>query len=235
MWDIKTILKDFIRTKNFQEFINNRFSAKYEIIVSYKYKRGIIDKIIPLRNYFCMGVNEAYQIFMAVEATKKIKGDIAEVGVYKGGSAMVICEAKKNKQLHLFDTFMGLPDVCDIDLNNPTGVPFHEGNYCMSLEDVKNNLKDYKNVYFYKGIFPKTAQPIKDKLFSFVNLDVDLYKSTIDCLQFFYPRISKGGIIISHDYNIQSEGVKKAFNEFFIDKPEPIIELSGSQCLIIKT
>src|SRR3990172_12696850 len=42
-------------------------------------------------------INEAYQIFMAVKNTGKIKGDIAEVGVFRGGSAKIICEAKENK------------------------------------------------------------------------------------------------------------------------------------------
>ena len=39
--------------------------------------------------------------------TKKIDGDIAEVGTYRGGSAKLICEAKGEKKLHLFDTFEG--------------------------------------------------------------------------------------------------------------------------------
>jgi hypothetical protein len=52
---------------------------------------------------------EAFQIFRAVKQTSKINGDIAEVGVYRGGSSKLICEAKGNKRLHLFDTFEGLP------------------------------------------------------------------------------------------------------------------------------
>ena len=49
-------------------------------------------------------INEAYQLFMVIQRTKKIKGDIAEVGVYKGGSAKIICEAKGNKALYLFNS-----------------------------------------------------------------------------------------------------------------------------------
>ncbi len=235
MWDIKAILKDFVKTKDIQQFINNRFSDKYKIISSYEYKKNVMDIISSYKKYYMMTPNEAYQIYMAVNSTKKLLGDVAEVGVCHGGSAMIICEAKGNKKLHLFDTFEGLPDTCDIDKTNPSGVVFNKGDYCCSLENARKNMKNYKDVYFYKGIFPETSEPIKDKLFSFVNLDVDLYKSTLDCLQFFYPRMTRGGIIISHDYNIQSEGVKIAFDKFFQDKPEPIIELSGSQCLIVKT
>jgi hypothetical protein len=61
---------------------------------------------------------------------------------------------------------------------------------------------------------------------------VDLYKTTLDALEFFYPRMNPGGVIMSHDY-IRC-GVKKAFDEFFKDKPEPIIQLIDSQSLIVK-
>lgn len=172
---------------------------------------------------------EAYQIFMAVKRTAKVNGDIAEVGVYKGGSAKLICEAKGNKALHLFDTFEGLPDLCEMD--NPK--QYHKGQLRWELENVKTYLKKYSNVYFYKGLFPSTAEPIKNKRFSFVNLDVDLYKSTLSCLEFFYSKMNMGGVIISHNYT-DSPGVRKAVDDFFEEKPEPIIELSGTQCLIVK-
>jgi hypothetical protein len=45
--------------------------------------------------------------------------------------------------------------------------------------------------------------------------------------------MSKGGIILSHDY-AERAGVYKAFNEFFRDKKEGIIEVTGSQCMVIK-
>ena len=45
--------------------------------------------------------------------------------------------------------------------------------------------------------------------------------------------MSKGGIILSHDY-VTSLGVKKAFDEFFKDKIEPVIIMNGNQCLIVK-
>jgi predicted O-methyltransferase YrrM len=172
---------------------------------------------------------EAYHIYMAVRTTQKIPGDIAEVGVYRGGSAKIICSAKGEKALHLFDTFEGLPKVDEIDMV----WPFYEGKFAASFEDVRDYFKENKNVHFYKGIFPDTAGPVKDKVFSLVNLDVDCYESTKQSLEFFYPRMSRGGIIISHDY-ITAPGVKKAFDEFFTGKDEPVLETAGSQCLVVK-
>jgi len=173
---------------------------------------------------------EAYQICVAVRKTEKIEGDIAEVGIYKGGSAKLICETAKKKSVHLFDTFEGLPDLCAMDSLER----FHKGEFSVKFENVKDYLKKYPNVYFYKGLFSSTSESVNNKTFSFIHLDVDLYESTLSCLKFFYPRISKGGVIISHDYP-GSKGVKSAFDEFFIDKPEIIIELPGcDQCLIVK-
>ena len=172
---------------------------------------------------------EAYHIYMAVKTTQKVPGDIAEVGVYRGGSAKIICSAKGDKALHLFDTFEGLPKVEDIDMV----WPFYEGKFAASYEGVRDYLKENENVHFYKGIFPATSDPVKDKVFSLVNLDVDCYESTKKSLEFFYPRMSRGGIIISHDY-ITAPGVKKAFDDFFEGKTEPVLETAGSQCLVVK-
>lgn len=176
-----------------------------------------------------LGHQEAYLIYITVKKTEKIEGNIAEVGVYKGGSAKLMCEATK-KPLYLFDTFEGLPDLCAED--NPK--QFQKGNYSTSLESVKSYLNGYQNINFYKGLFPATAEPVKDKKFSFVHLDVDIYESTLNCLKFFYPRMNVGGVIISHDYS-SSDGVRKAFDEFFKDKPEIIIEpFTTSQAFIVK-
>ena len=176
-----------------------------------------------------MSYTEAYQLFRAAQAAAKIEGDMAEVGVYKGGSARIICEAKGSKPIHLFDTFEGLPQMGEVDDQKK----LFKGKFNVSFEEVKERLKQYPKVHFYKGFFPATAKPVEDKKFSFVNLDVDLYESTLAGLNFFYPRMNEGGIIMSHDYANLS-GVKKAFDEFFGDKPEPVVELSGAQCLTIK-
>jgi O-methyltransferase len=214
----------------------------WRIVVNFMEKRKLVvvsfrdeerSKIVDLINQskkevkMLLGTDEAFQIYMAVKNTSKIEGEIAEVGVYAGGSANLICKAKGDKMLHLFDTYEGLPKVGENDRK------FFEGEFSASLEEVKYNLRNCKNVYFYKGLFPDSAVPVQDKKFSFVHLDVDIYKSTLDCLAFFYPRMVKAGIIISHDYFLDG-GVRKAFEEFFENKPESIIPISQSQCLVVK-
>ncbi len=188
---------------------------------------------------------EQFNIYSLTRAQCRLPGDLAEVGVYTGASAKLICEARGavgsahcgvpltgvTKRLHLFDTFAGLPQSSAKDRNVYTNKS--KPQYACSLESVQSYLRDYSDLHFYKGLFPDTAEPVRDRSFCFVHLDVDLYQSTLACLQFFYPRLVPGGILISHDYSILS-GVKAAFTEFLADKPEALVELPTTQAMIIK-
>ena len=171
---------------------------------------------------------EAVQLMLALEAVSKIPGDVAEVGSFEGVSAKLLAATDCRRTLHIFDTFEGLPDPGKKD---STG--FYSGQYRASEAEVKKYLQDF-TVRVYKGLFPSTAGPITDKTFAFVHLDVDLYESTKACLEFFYPRMSSGGIILTHDYAARKEGVYQAFQEFFADKLEPVIELGGNQGMVVK-
>jgi O-methyltransferase len=186
-------------------------------------------KTVRSENKMLLQTNEAFQLFMLVKNTMKLDAGIAEVGCFMGGSSKIICEAKGNKEFNVFDTFEGLPELNKID----DGGQFQKGQYSASYEFVKEYLGKYQNVFLHKGYFPDSAGPIENKTFSFVHLDLDLYESTLASLNFFYPRLVKGAVLISHDFTT-APGVQKAFEEFFCDKAEPIIEMSGTQCLIVK-
>ena len=108
-----------------------------------------------------------------------------------------------------------------------------DNQYAFSLEAVKEYLQGYDNLHFHKGLFPKSAEGLEDMPYAFAHFDVDLYESTRACLEYFYPRMISGGVIVSHDYSLLA-GVEKAFQEFFVDKPEEIIDLPTTQCMIIK-
>lgn len=215
--------------------LSSYFNSEFQFKLLYFYKdKKTVDLIKSVKKEinFAFYPYEAYTLYSVAKSQSSLEGEMAEVGVYQGGSAKLICEAKGDKKLYLFDTFEGLPAVSDKDIH--FGIKFWKTNQFgdTSVESVKNYLSAYRNVYFYQGKFPDTAEPVKNSKFSFVHLDVDLYKSTIDCLMFFYPRLVRGGIIISHDYH--TEGVQMAFKEFFNKKSVPITELAGTQCMVVK-
>lgn len=172
--------------------------------------------------------NEAFTLYALARAQARMPGQMAEVGTYEGGSTKMICEAKGDRPFHVFDTFEGMPEP-----RNGDRVVHFAGAYACSLASVSGYLAAYPHVQFYKGRFPETAGPVADVRFSFVHLDVDLYESTLGCLEFFYPRMEPGGIILSHDYSILA-GVRQAFHEYLADKAECLVELPSTQCMIVK-
>jgi hypothetical protein len=95
----------------------------------------------------------------------------------------------------------------------------------VSEQYVKDLLNDYINCRIYKGIFPAdTGSYVKNKMFKLVHLDVDIYMSYKNSLDFFYPRMIKNGIVIMDDYRLKfCFGAKKAIDEFMSNKPEKLI------------
>ncbi len=145
-----------------------------------------------------------------------VPGAVAELGVYQGGSAKVLAFAFPDRPCLLFDTFEGIPFKGESDTHDV-------GEFSASMEEVRAALEGYPNVTFVKGVFPDTASPYKDLRYAFVYLDADQYQSTKDGLEFFWPRMSPGGIIALDDYRWpQCPGVEKALLEFGIEIHSPV-------------
>lgn len=193
-------------------------NTKFKDMMSKVYGYSLVD---PVR---------CYMIYQFSKQACRVSGDIAEVGVYKGGTARILSKVSEPyvKTLHLFDTFEGMPP-CDSERDLHKEGDFSD----TSLDVVKKYLLDCPNILFYRGLFPGTALTIKEKRFCFVHIDVDIYKSILDCCVFFYTRMEKGGIMIFDDYgSLSCPGAKMAVDEFFFDKPEKPSYLPTGQCFV---
>lgn len=186
-----------------------------------------------IRSITIVDTSRCFILYQLLKQVLSLDGEVAEVGVYKGGTAklfaMILKNNKSSKLLHLFDTFEGMPDTSSKDLHS-------KGDFAnTSLEQVSKHLSEFNLVQIYKGLFPDTALSITEKFFCFVHVDIDIFKSAIDCCKFFYPRLVSGGILIFDDYGFPScPGVKDAVDDFFRDKRESPCYLSTGQCFIIK-
>ncbi len=143
-----------------------------------------------------------------------VKGAVAELGVYKGQFAKYINRLFPDKKFYLFDTFEGFKkeDIA-VEVNN---------NYSTGKQDFSNTSVDFvlsqmthpERCIVKQGWFPESLDGL-DENFCFVSLDADLYKPIYDGLQYFYPRLNKGGYIFIHDYNNKLyEGAKSAVRTF---------------------
>ena len=189
-------------------------------------RRPVMETIRSIKRGRAMATSplDAYQLFAAARATAKVKGEAAEAGVFQGATAKLILDALPDKTLHLFDTFEGLPNSQD---------GYDQGQYRGGLDDVRAYLGSDR-VRYHKGYFPTdTGHEVASERFAFVHLDLDYYDGTLAALEFFWPRMPAGGMVLTHDY-ISLPGPTKAFNTFFQDRPEPVVELSGIQALVVK-
>jgi O-methyltransferase len=76
-------------------------------------------------------------------------------------------------------------------------------------------MEPYRNVELRKGFFPDTAAGIEDQTFGLVHVDADIYRSVLDCCEFFYPRLRPGAAMVFDDYGCRTTpGAKEAVDEF---------------------
>lgn len=161
-------------------------------------------------------------------------GDVGECGVFEGATAWFMAdslrEANAERPIHLFDSFEGLSNPASVD-----GDFWRRGSLAAPEAAARRNLSEFQNVRFYKGWIPARFSEVSDRSFSFVHIDVDLHQPTLECLEFFFPRLTKGGLIVCDDYGFDTcPGARKAVDEFFADKREPIVHLPTGQAFIIK-
>lgn len=213
----------------------------YKLFKPYRWlddlKKKKTSKLIARHEKKFKDKNRFYSLWFQLKRidSDNVPGSMAEVGVYKGHTAKLIHHMSPERKLYLFDSFIGLPkqvirEDCDGKVR-PQTVKFDN----TSKDEVIKYVEGNSNVDVREGIFPETAEGLEDETFSFVHLDADLYQSTLDGLEFFYPRLSPGGCIIVHDYNHNWEGVTKAVDEFSETIPEYFVEMPdmyGSVILI---
>ena len=193
------------------ELMYNNLTQKYNVPES-KIVRGHMDYINRAREEFVFNVAQ-------MQRKKGITGDTAEGGVFRGDFSKVINAAYPNSKLYLFDTFEGF-DARDFESDlkvqkviDISGKQKYEHYANTSVELVLSKLPHPENAIVKKGYFPESAQGVGGK-FVLVNLDFDLYAPIKAGLEFFYPKMKKGGVIMVHDYYNHNFDADRAVDEF---------------------
>ena len=132
---------------------------------------------------------------------------------------MILCKISRKKKIYAFDSFEGFPqETSSNDQEKLFEVlKLQKWNYkLMTIDLVKKNLINNniskeevdQNVVFKKGFFPDSFDGFNEEI-SFLHLDVDLYKSYKDCLEFFFTKLKKGGIVTFDEYDEDKLRFKK--------------------------
>jgi len=168
-----------------------------------------------------------FVLWSMAEATADLAGDTAECGVFDGGSSFLICLSRQQVRTwsgehHLFDSFDGLSIPEQVDVPDDERA-FRWRHHDLAVDEAValRNLNRFGFVRSHRGWIPDRFDEVADRRFSLVHVDVDLYQPTLASLEFFYPRLVPGGVLLCDDYGFTAcPGARRAFDEYMTDKPE---------------
>ena len=179
-----------------------------------------------------------------VDATRyvveaNIPGSIVECGVWRAGSSMCMAltqlgSSRTPREMYLFDTFEGMPDASDADvdyldrvaseiLTRERGLAPDQRKQslflaCSPLDEVQRNMEATRYpahlIHYVKGRVEETVPSQAPATIALLRLDTDWYESTKHELFHLWPRVSPGGIVIIDDYG-HWRGSRRATDEYF--------------------
>jgi O-methyltransferase len=173
----------------------------------------LVDHLKKVAKKYSLLGDRLYLIENAINKTLSFSGEIWECGAFKGGTGLYmkacLIQNNSNKTVRLFDTFCGMPNSTQYDAHQVGS--FSEA----SFETAKNITAGLDKIHIHVGEIPKTFIGLESCRIDVAHIDVDNYLSVKACIEFIYPRVPIGGIIIVDDYNDSDcLGAKKAVSDF---------------------
>lgn len=181
-------------------------------------------------------------------ATLAVPGARAECGVYRGASALLLAHAWRSaqadfrgKDFYLIDSFVGTSVSGKHDLipvRGDDGMPRREAFFPVAKADISPELVrgyfgEFPDTTLCAGWIPQVFATLPERDWSFVHIDVTLYEPTLRALDYFYPRLNPGGIIVC-DGSIFCPGAKKAWDDFCDQRKLPFVVLGNRESVLIK-
>lgn len=166
-----------------------------------------------------------YELYKLISG---IKGSLIECGVYKGASLArfsmfrEIFEEKDVTEIIAFDTFDVFPETnFQEDIEVRKKFINYSGSQSISKDQMLTALEQkncWKNIRLIEGDICKTVPEFVKKTpdleIALLNVDVDIYEPSVVILEYLFPLIVKGGIMILDDYGT-FPGETKAVDEYF--------------------
>lgn len=196
-------------------------------------------------NYTMIPKTTFIKNLMLCNSFRKIKGSIIECGVWRGGMIAAMAELLgKDRKYYLFDSFEGLPEVKEIDgeaarkwqENKEDPWYFNNCKAEISYAEKAMKLADINNYRIVQGWFSETLPKFNvDEEIAILRLDGDWYDSIIQCLNYLYPSVAKGGLVVVDDYYIW-DGCSRAIHDYLSSHnlPDRVHQLDHNNCYIVK-
>ena len=137
-----------------------------------------------------------------------VPGDFIEAGVWRGGviilmRALIDAYRIAERKVFAADSFSGIPKNVRA-LNDP--VDSWSDRWVASLDEVQQNIGRFglldDRIAFTVGYFSDSLKSLAGEKFALIRLDSDSYDSVETSLEYLYPLLSKGGIVIIDDWHL---------------------------------
>jgi O-methyltransferase len=179
-----------------------------------------------------------YELWKLVEQSAKLsEGSIIEIGVWRGGTGALIAEQANRcnikEDVFLCDTFFGCVKA------GPNDSAYLGGEHSDTSEQIVKDLLNQLNINnasILTGIFPEdSGNIVKDKKFRFCHIDVDIYESAKNIVDWIWDKMVPGGIFVYDDYGFMGcDGITKYVNEQIDLKDRMVIYNLNGHAIVIK-
>ena len=189
------------------------------------------------RRFYWKNLTEESEKFDLIDLLRKcilLEGDIIEFGVWRGQMtkrmATVLKSLGSKKCIYACDSFEGFGEevITSEDASLFRSISRLKRKF-NAANDVPEKLAEFFECFgldglCVKGFFSQSLASIDDGVrYCFAHVDCDAYTSHLDCLNYVYPKMLKGGCIVFDDYDKKAwPGATKAVDEFLLDKPEKL-------------
>ena len=209
--------------------IENGFLLSQYNDLSKKEKLNRINELKWRHYILCWSIN-------FVKSNDEENYNFVECGVADGMSAFYLINSLsdiKHKHIYLYDSWSKMEEN-NLTSNEQSNIGKYE---YLRFEETKKNLKEFENYIIYnKGIIKNNFDIFNNpEKICWISIDLNSSKATLDCLNFFYKKIIKNGIIILDDYgSIGYVDTRVVVDNFFNEKKENILQLPTGQAIVIK-
>ena len=187
-----TYATDNLYTRN-----NADFMADPRFVKAYAYSKALGQDLMPPAGMEW----RVYVMCWLANSVIKLPGDFVACGVYTGFCDRAIIEytnfQASGKTYFLLDTFQGL----DTRFSSKSEVERYQKYKKRDdlYERVQETFKDF-SVKIIKGSVPETLQLVQTDQISFLSVDMNTALPERQALDFFWDKITPGGIILLDDY-----------------------------------
>lgn len=223
---------------------NSKFSAYQTVIPYATYNPWNVDSLFnqtytAIQGFTLVDKYRCFELWKLVEQSSKLSdGAIIEIGVWRGGTGALMAKQAKvcgiPSQVYLCDTFTGVVKAGSKDSSYIGGE--HSDTSREAVDKFVFKQMNLDNVQILQGVFPdQTSHKVKDLQFRFCHIDVDVYQSAKDIVEWIWGRIVPGGIVVFDDYGFQGcEGITKYVEEQMLNKDRLVLHNINGHAIFIK-